>query len=420
LFTPQVIVLIVLVFFVLVGIHEWGHYYFAKRAGILVREFAIGFGPKLFSFKKKETTYTFRLLPIGGFVRMAGEDPEVVRINPGQTIVVDFKEDEITHIYLDQLEQRTNGIRGVVQNIDLERELYISLETEGDVKRYKVHPQAMMATKGKETQIAPWDRQFGSKTVAQRALAIFAGPLMNFLLAFALFVSLIYLTGVPVENPTYLKISKVVENSVAEKADLQKGDIVFKVNGETIGADREKLVNMIGESAGRKMEWIVVRDRKQVKLEVIPDKVEGKVGIGLALPTRQPSFGETLSVSADRMIMSSQQIFIGLKTLVTLQANWEDLGGPVRIIEFTGEAASLGIPTLVYWTAILSLYLGIFNLLPFPALDGSRLVFLGFEALRGKPVDPNKESIVHFIGFAMLMLLMLAVTYNDILRLFKG
>lgn len=113
-------------------------------------------------------------------------------------------------------------------------------------------------------------------------------------------------------------------------------------------------------------------------------------------------------------------IFDSFKMLITGQFKLDDLGGPVRTAEITSQIASSGIVQLTSWTAILSLYLGIFNLLPIPALDGSRLIFLGLEAVRGRPVDPNRESMVHFIGFAMLMLLMIAVTYNDVMRLVRG
>jgi len=117
------------------------------------------------------------------------------------------------------------------------------------------------------------------------------------------------------------------------------------------------------------------------------------------------------------MVDTTKLIFQGFKQLIN-KFSMDDLGGPVRTFEVTGQIAKQGIVQLTKWTAILSLYLGIFNLLPIPALDGSRLIFLGIEALRRKPVDPNHEGLVHFIGFAMLFLLMIAVTYNDILRLF--
>lgn len=126
----QVVFLTVLVFFIIVTIHEWGHFFFAKRAGILVREFAIGFGPKLISIKRGETRYTLRLVPAGGYVRMAGEDPEIVDVQAGQTIAVRVKQGKITKIYLDRLDERSNVIRGEVTGIDLERQLYISLDVE--------------------------------------------------------------------------------------------------------------------------------------------------------------------------------------------------------------------------------------------------------------------------------------------------
>ncbi|MGV2787045.1 RIP metalloprotease RseP, partial [Clostridium perfringens] len=184
----RVVFLTVLMFFVIVTVHEWGHYYFARRAGILVREFAIGFGPKLFSYKRNETQFTLRLLPFGGYARMAGEDPELVEIQPGQTIAVRLNaENQVKKIYLDQLDNRKNVIRGEVQFMDMVDRLSVRLDVDGEFQQFEIHPQALTVAKGAETQIAPRDRQFGSKTVGQRALAIFAGPVMNFILAFVLF-----------------------------------------------------------------------------------------------------------------------------------------------------------------------------------------------------------------------------------------
>ncbi len=420
--TFEVILIAVLMFFVLVGIHEWGHFYVAKRVGILAREFAIGFGPKLFSLKKGETRYTFRMLPLGGYVRMAGEDPEVVQINPGQLIAVRTKDGKITHLFLDKLDERSDVIVGTVDSIDLEHELKVRLEIDGELRELDVDRQAMIVSRGQETQIAPWDRQFGSKTVGQRALVIFAGPLMNFVLAFVLFFAFVMVNGVPVEDPTYIQVGNVMEDTPAEAAGLKKNDIIYEVNGESIGADSDKLIRMISESAGTPMNWVVLRDGERVTLEITPENVEGegKVGIAVQPPMRTPGILEGLQGAGKAMYNATVQILDAIRMLVTLQLSMDDLGGPVRIAEVTGEAYSLGVGMLLFWVALLSLYLGIFNLLPFPALDGSRLIFFLAEAIRGKPVDPQREGMVHFIGFAMLMLLMIAVTYNDILRLFKG
>lgn len=418
LLSPQVIFQIVLLFFVLVTIHEWGHYYFAKRAGILVREFAIGFGPKLLSFVRGETRYTLRLLPIGGFVRMAGEDPEIVQVQPGQTIAVLLDKGRVNRLYLDQLDQRVNVVQGTVDKIDLERELSVTLDVDGEKLIYAVHPQAFMIVKGKETQIAPWDRQFGSKTVGQRALSIFAGPFMNFILAFVLFVTVLFLAGMPVN----VKIDRVEPDSPAQRAGLQSGDIITQVNGQTIGENPSNLTGLIRGSLDKKMDWTILRGGKEQQIHVTPEMKEDVplVGVRLTSDKRKTEIGEAFSGGWTNMVEATKQILTGFKMLVLGNFKLDDLGGPVRIVEVTGEHASAGLPQYTFWAAIMSLYLGIFNLLPFPALDGSRLVFLAFEAVRGRPVDPGRESMVHFVGFAMLMLLMIAVTYNDILRLIKG
>ncbi|WP_106766032.1 RIP metalloprotease RseP [Paenibacillus faecalis] len=420
----QVVFLTVLMFFVIVTVHEWGHYYFAKRAGILVREFAIGFGPKLFSYKRNETQFTLRLLPFGGYARMAGEDPELIEIQTGQTIAVRLNnENQVKRIYLDQLDNRKNVIRGEVQFIDLEERLSLRLDVDGEFQQYEVHPQAMMVAKGTETQIAPKDRQFGSKSVGQRALAIFAGPAMNFILAFILFAVYIQMVGLPVENPTYVQIGKVSEGMPADEANLQEGDIVESINGTPIGADAQKIIELTSASADKPMEWTIRRGDQVLNVTLTPRTVKGeeggKVGIVAQMPTRQAGFTETITGSGKAMVETTNIIFVGFKQLIE-KFSMDDLGGPVRTFEVTGQIAKSGIDQLTQWAAILSLYLGIFNLLPIPALDGSRLIFLGVEALRGKPVDPNKEGMVHFIGFAMLFLLMIAVTYNDILRLING
>ncbi|KWX72538.1 RIP metalloprotease RseP [Paenibacillus riograndensis] len=420
----RVVFLTVLMFFVLVTVHEWGHYYFAKRAGILVREFAIGFGPKLFSYKRNETQFTLRLLPFGGYARMAGEDPEIIEIGPGQTIAVRLGQDnKVKNIYLDSLDTRRNVIRGEAQYTDLENELKIRLDVDGEVTVYDVHPQAMLIKGTQQTQIAPKDRQFGSKTVGQRAIAIFAGPVMNFLLAFVLFAVHLQMAGIKIENPTYVKIGDVSANMPAEEAGLQKGDIVVSINGEKIGGDYQKMISLTSASKGKEMQWTLQRGEETYNVSMVPRSMEGeeggKVGITPELPTRKAGFGETITKSGTAMVDTTKLIFIGFKQLIN-KFNMNDISGPVGTFQMTGQIAQQGIQYLTYWAAILSLYLGIFNLLPIPALDGSRLVFLGVEALRGKPVDPSREGMVHFVGFALLFLVMIAVTYNDILRLISG
>ncbi|HZG58330.1 RIP metalloprotease RseP [Paenibacillus sp.] len=421
--TPQNIALTVLLFFVLVTIHEWGHYYFAKRAGILVREFAIGFGPKVFAFRRGETKYTLRLLPFGGYVRMAGEDPETVHIQTGQTIAVESKDDVVTKIYLDRIDERMNAVRGEVKSIDMERLLRLRLDVDGDEESYKIHPKAVTVARGQETQIAPWDRQFGGKPVSKRALAIFAGPMMNVILAAALFVAFAFMNGIP----TGVAVNKVNPGEPAEAAGIRAGDVIQSIDGVAIGADTSKIRQLVTASADRPLEWVVLRGGKPVAVQMTPieavdeaGNTQIRVGVEMTPITRPATLQEGLTNGLTTMWSATKTIFEGFKMLILGQFTLDDLGGPIRMAEMTMQLANAGMLYYTWWAAMLSLYLAIFNLLPVPALDGSRLIFLGLEAIRGRPVDPNRESLVHFIGFAMLMLLMVAVTYNDILRLFRG
>ncbi|MEO3945066.1 RIP metalloprotease RseP [Gorillibacterium sp. CAU 1737] len=414
----QIAFQIVLMFFVLVSLHEFGHLYFAKRAGILVREFAIGFGPKIFSYKRGETRYTLRLLPIGGFARMAGEDPEILQVATGQTVGVRLKDGQVTELHTDRFERLPNLLVGEIEDFDLEDGLFLVLSIDGESHRFPVYPKADIISQGKETQIAPKDRQFGSKTVFQRFLTILAGPVMNVLLAFLLFLIYAFSAGVP----TNIKLGTIEAGSPAAQADLKKGDVILSVNGEAIGRDGDRLVELIQASPGKPVLLIVNRGGEQLQKEVTPVQMGETIRIGTALgyETRRTQFGEAVTGAWKDMTFMTEQILMSFKKLIVGDFKMDDLAGPVGTVKFTAEIASAGVAPMVRWSALLSLYLAIFNLLPIPALDGSRLVFLIVEALRGKPIDPNRESLVHFIGFAMLMLLMIAVTYNDILRLFQG
>lgn len=411
----HIVFLTMLVFFVIVTIHEWGHFFFAKQAGILVREFAIGFGPKIYSYTRRETMYTLRLLPLGGSVRMAGEEPETVEINPGQVIAVQVSNDQVTKLYVDQLDMHEQAIRGEVKDIDLKHNLKLTLGVGGEQATYDVHPQAKIIVKGSKIQIAPQDRQFGSKTVGQRAMTIFGGALMNFVLAFILFGAYIIQVGIPVN----VQVKDVSRGMPAEKANLQKGDIIEQIDNVEIGTDKKKLLMLIAKSKGAPMDWKVHRGGQRFDVTIIPvSGVQGvKVGANFTEKRRIASFIEVFEYAAKYIRDNTSSILKGFQKLFFNQFTIEELGGPVRMFKFTGQVAMQGIESLMLWAAMLSLYLGIFNLLPIPALDGGRLVFLFVEIIRGKRIDPYKEGIVHFVGFAMLMLLMVAVTYHDILRL---
>ncbi|MDQ0198595.1 RIP metalloprotease RseP [Neobacillus ginsengisoli] len=415
------VIAFIVIFGALVFFHELGHFVFAKRAGILCREFAIGFGPKVFSHKKGETTYTIRLLPIGGFVRMAGEDPEMIEIKAGYRIGLLFdKEDKVKKIILNNKEKYPNCRIVEVEHADIERDLLIKgypEDEEESLKTFLINPKAVIVENGIESQIAPIDRQFGSKTLAQRAMAIFAGPMMNFVLAFVVFVIIALLQGVQTNDP---KLGEITPDGAAKAAGLQKGDIVQSINGSEISSWSD-VVEIIRKNPNQKLNFSISRDGKDKAITVTPIEktVDGKkMGIiGVYSPVEKSPV-QAISSGFTETYFWTKQIFVMLGKLVTGQFSINMLSGPVGIYVSTDTVAKSGIYYLMKWAAILSINLGIMNLLPIPALDGGRLMFFAVEAVRGKPIDRQKEGMVHFIGFALLMLLMLVVTWNDIQRFF--
>ncbi|SFM31672.1 regulator of sigma E protease [Gracilibacillus orientalis] len=414
------VIAFILMFGLLVSIHEFGHYYVAKRTGMLVREFAIGFGPKVFSTVKNETLYTIRLLPMGGYVRVAGEDPEIIDIKPGQHIGLTFNDDgEVNQIIVNNKAKHPDAFVIEVEHIDLDHGLRIEGYEMNEEEKYsfRVNEKASFIMDEKATQIAPYNRQFASKTVGQRALQLFAGPFMNFVLTVVIFIVLANIQGVPVED---VRVGSVVDNSPAQEAGFQEDDTVIEIEGQSI-SKWEEFQEIVEASPNEPLEMIVLRDDEQVPLEVTPALIEtpeqnvGQVGVTLAL---EKSFIRTIPYSLEETYRYSTLILTNLGKLVTGQFSIDVLSGPVGIYDATDQVVKTGFMNFLTWTAILSVNLGIINLLPLPALDGGRLLFVGMEAVRGKPIDPQKEGIVHFIGFALLMLLMIVVTWNDIQRLF--
>ncbi|WP_242219485.1 RIP metalloprotease RseP [Bacillus cereus group sp. BfR-BA-01380] len=410
----------ILIFGALVFFHELGHLYFAKRAGILCREFAIGFGPKLYSFEKNETVYTIRLLPLGGYVRMAGEDPETVELKPGTKVGLVLNEkEEVTKIVLDNREKYPNVRVIEVEQADLEHKLIISgyEEYEEELQTFRVHEKAHCVSAGEETQIAPFNRQFGSKTLGQRALAIFAGPAMNFVLAFVIFIVIGLIQGIPVDKSM---IGKVMPNSIAEKVGLHEGDKITSINQQPTNSWKD-ITNIVRENPGKEITMDITRDSKKMTIQVTPaTEKEGNVTVGklgVQSPVEKSVLGSIKS-GFEETCRWTKLIFGSLIQLVTGHFSINDLSGPVGIYNLTDKVVEYGTIRVLSLAAVLSINLGLFNLLPVPALDGGRLFFFLIEALRGKPIDRQKEGMVHFIGFALLMLLMLVVTWNDIRKFF--
>lgn len=411
----------IIIFGAIVFFHELGHFLFAKKAGIMVREFAIGMGPKIFAMTKGETLYTIRLLPIGGYVRMAGEDLDSIELQPGFRLGIRLNDaNEIEQIVLNQNKQFPDMLFLEVEKSDLMKEMYIEGYNEEErLVRYKVARNAVINENGKETFIAPYDRQFGSKTVGQRSLAIFAGPLFNFILSFFIFVALGLLQGIPTYEPV---ITTVVPESPAEQAGMQDGDLVTMINGVTITSWKE-LSEEVKVSPNEAMDFTVERNGESLDLNMTPNEVVagkekvGQIGVTYSSPMEKNPV-KAVAYGAEQTYNTTVLIFTALGNLINGQFSIDDLSGPVGIYKVTEDVAESGVYNLIYWAALLSINLGIMNLLPLPALDGGRLLFFLFEAIRGKPVDKQKEGMIHFVGIMLLMVLMVVVTWNDIQRFF--
>lgn len=333
----------IFVFGILILFHEFGHYSIAKLVGIKVHEFSIGFGPKLLGISKGETTYSLRVFPLGGFVRMAGMDPN---------------EEEYTD-----------------------------------------------------------ERGFNKKTVGQRAAVIFAGPLMNFFLAACLFMIVFMWQGIPVATS---QIGSVVPGYPAEQAGIMAGDQIVAINGQY----KEKWEDFVAGVSERPEEVItvtVLRDgvEKQFQLTTVKDENgQGKIGVISTTEYQKMGLLPAIGMGVEWTAQLTLTIIDFVAKMIFGQAPAE-LGGPVRVVSEIGKAAQVGFFFLLQLAAFLSINLGLFNLFPVPALDGSRILFLAWEKIAGRPVDPVKENYIHLIGFGLLLLLMVVITYNDILQLFS-
>lgn len=417
----ETVIAFIIIFGALVFFHELGHFIFAKRAGILVREFAIGMGPKILGITRGETIYTLRLLPIGGYVRMAGEDLDTIQIQPGHRVGILLNKDGLAEkVVMNQKTMYPEILLLEVEEADLDKELYIKgYDEEEKFVRIEVARDAVIEENGKETILAPYDRQFDSKSVGHRFLTILAGPMFNFILAFFIFTALGLMQGIPTNEPI---VTEVTEESPASEAGMQNGDLVKEIDGESV-ATWDELVNTVQKNAGNPLAFEVERDGEPLEFTITPEVSEespekvGVIGVLYRSPLEKDFLGSFV-YGAEQTVFWFKEIFRLLGMLVTGQFTIDALSGPVGIYKTTEEVAKYGVFTLMSWAGMLSINLGIMNLLPLPALDGGRLMFFILEALRGKPVDRQKEGMVHFVGIMLLMLLMIVVTWNDIQRFF--
>lgn len=334
---------------VIVLVHEFGHFIFAKMFGIYVYEFSIGMGPKLFSKKGKgkETEYSIRAIPIGGFVQLAGEE------------------------------------------IDDDKEV-------------------------------PKNRKLYSKKAWQRFLVMFFGAGNNFILAFlVLFISAL-IWGAPIMDPV---ITKVTENYPMYNAGIEANDKILEINNhKTTSMDDVKLYLTLANGKGDISFKIKKQDGsvKDVKITPKEEEINGEKAyrVGLEFENKtETGFIASIKYAFRKMGALFKQMVIVLKNLFTGGLSLSNLSGPVGIYTIVGETRESGFASILQLVALLSLNVGFINLLPFPAFDGGRILFLVIEKIKGTPVKAETENLIHTVGFILLMLLMLYITFNDILRL---
>ncbi len=331
------IVLTLLMFGLIIFAHESGHLITAKKCGIYVEEFAVGMGPKLFSFKKGETQYSLRLLPIGGYCKMPGEDGE------------------------------------------------------------SEHPNG-----------------FDKKSVPKRMIVVAGGAIFNFIFAIIIFVIAYMALGTPAISPI---VGEVTSDGPAAIAGIENGDIITSVNGNDVET-WEDAVAYIQPSAGEELSITVDRQGEALSFTVTPIESEDGVGIiGIIRGTEHLNVFEAIAMGFQQTYELTKLILVTLFQMITGQVA-VDLAGPVGVGQMVGQVADYGFFNFLIFVAAISVNLGVVNLLPLPALDGSRLVFLAVEGLRGRPVSPQIEGTIHFVGFMLLMVLMVVITYFDINRLF--
>lgn len=318
----------------LIFFHELGHFIVAKLSDIKVNEFSLGLGPQLISMKLKETHYSIRLLPFGGYVKMEGEDTDTS--DP---------------------------------------------------------------------------RAFNNKSALVRLGVILAGPLMNFILAILLLGIIGFYSGVPTRQVT------VTPGEPAEISGIQDNDIIHAIDGRKVG-HWEEIVEIISGRHNEKISVTVIRDGKYIDYDVTttvePKTQRGIIGIKSVM--QKHSVLESIKYGYKKTVLILKLILVGIYQVLTGKVK-ADVVGPVGLAHIVGEAANIGVYQVLYIAAVISANLGLFNLFPIPALDGGRGIFLVFELLRGKPVEPEKEGLIHFIGFALLMFLMILILFKDLREL---
>ncbi|HEM5030819.1 TPA: RIP metalloprotease RseP [Streptococcus suis] len=411
----------IFIFGVIVVVHEFGHFYFAKKAGILVREFAIGMGPKIFAHTGKDgTLYTIRILPLGGYVRMAGWGEDKTEIKTGSPASLSLNEaGVVTRINLSGKQLDSLSLPMNVTSFDFEEKLEITGLVLEESKTYTVdHDATIVEEDGTEVRIAPLDVQYQNATVWGRLMTNFAGPMNNFILGILIFILLFFMQG-GVANPSSNAVS-ITEGGALQNVGLVTGDKILSVNGQATDTYTD-IATIISQAASEastapSFDLVVEHEGTEKSLTVTAEKVDDSYRIGIS-PILKTGFLDKIIGGFQQAGATAVIVVTALKNLI---ANFDvkQLGGPVAIYSVSNQAAANGWVSVFNLMAMLSINIGIFNLIPIPALDGGKIVMNILEGIRRKPLKPETESYITLAGVAIMVVLMLVVTWNDIMRVF--
>ena len=410
----------ILVFGIIVVVHEFGHFYFAKKSGILVREFAIGMGPKIFAHTGKDgTAYTIRILPLGGYVRMAGWSDDTTEIKTGTPVSLTLADDgKVKRINLSGKKLDQIALPMQVTQFDFEDKLFIKGLVLDEEKTFSVdHDATVVEADGTEVRIAPLDVQYQNATIWGKIITNFAGPMNNFILGVVVFWILIFLQGgvrdIQTNNFHIMPQGVLAKTGVPETAQITKigshnisnwEDLIQAVEADTKNQTAPILDVTISENGSEK------------QVSVSPEESEGRYLLGVQ-PGIKSDFLSMFVGGFTTAANSALSILSALKNLI-FQPDLNKLGGPVAIFKASSDAAKNGLENVLYFLAIISINIGIFNLIPIPALDGGKIVLNILEAIRRKPLKQEIETYVTLAGVVIMVVLMIAVTWNDIMRLF--
>lgn len=410
----------ILVFGIIVVVHEFGHFYFAKKSGILVREFAIGMGPKIFAHIGKDgTAYTIRILPLGGYVRMAGWGDDTTEIKTGTPVSLTLADDgKVKRINLSGKKLDQTALPMQVTQFDFEDKLFIKGLVLEEEKTFAVdHDATVVEADGTEVRIAPLDVQYQNATIWGKLITNFAGPMNNFILGVVVFWILIFMQGGVRDVDT--NQFHIMPQGALAKVGVPETAQITKIGSHEV-SNWESLIQAVETETKDKtaptLDVTISENGSDKQVTVTPEENQGRYLLGVQ-PGIKSDFLSMFAGGFTTAADSALRILSELKNLI-FQPDLNKLGGPVAIFKASSDAAKNGIENVLYFLAIISINIGIFNLIPIPALDGGKIVLNILEAIRRKPLKQEIETYVTLAGVVIMVVLMIAVTWNDIMRLF--